>query len=646
MTAPSRSYDENSRLAALRGLGVLDTPADQGIDSVTRHIAKLWNAPIAAVSLVDENRQWFKSQIGLNVCETPRSMSFCAHLLSRPDEPFVINDAWRDERFEGNPLVIGDPKIRFYAGASLRDEFGHVLGALCVIDRKPRKPDTRRLHALTEMATTVSGALVLHRSVHQLEVLLETDFLTGVLNRKGFEERLNKTGGAPAWLMLLDLDGFKRINDSFGHPVGDVVLREVAKRIERTLRRGDTVARLGGDEFAVLLGLECTAEEALTIADRVHQALAKPFLVGFTPLVLATSIGLARHSQHGLRHDRLYASADAALYAAKSAGRSQTRVADSGAAASRSELPGHCALAGRLQAAVADPDRAFRLEFQPIFDMTSGEATSVEALIRWTLDGQAMSPATFIPLAESLGIAPEIDRFVVRAASAIAASWPAARRLAVNLSAMSFAVPALEDDLVDLVSSTGFDLSRLTVELTETALSITPDQLRCTLERLGARGICVALDDFGVGQTSLAQLRHLALRTLKIDRVLVRDAASNERGEKILESVAGLGRALELIVVAEGVETLLELALVRRLAIPRVQGFLLSAPVPADQLEGAIRAGREIILADRVIAQLKDIGSTEMVSTLAPARRRPRLRPGGTQARQLNHMSPESASKS
>lgn len=639
-------WNEESRLAALRGLGVLDTPADQGIDSVTRHIAKLWNAPVAAVSLLDEDRQWFKSRIGLNVSETPRSVSFCAHLLSNPDEPFVVNDAWRDKRFAGNPLVVGDPKIRFYAGASLRDEVGHVLGALCVIDRRPRNPDAPRLHALKEMAMTVSSALVLHRSVHQLEVLLETDYLTGILNRKGFEERLSKTGGAPVCLMLLDLDNFKQVNDSFGHPAGDVVLREAARRIGRVLRRGDTLARLGGDEFAVILKQDCTIQEALTIAERIHQALVMPFVVGSTPLVLAASIGLARDSQSGMRHGQLYASADAALYAAKSAGRSQTRVSDSGSTAVRSGLPGHCALAGRLQAAVRDPDRAFRLEFQPIFDMTSGEATSVEALIRWSLDGQAISPAIFIPLAESLGIAPEIDRFVLRAASAIAARWPAARRLAVNLSAMSFVIPSLEDELVDLVSSSGFDHSRLTVELTETALSIAPDQLRCTLDRLSSKGVCVALDDFGAGQTSLAQLRHLALRTLKIDRVLVHDAANHPRGEKILESIAGLGRALELVVVAEGIETLLELALVRRLAIPRVQGFLLSAPVPAAELEEAIRAGRELILANRVIAQLKDFGSIEKASTLTPARRDPRLRRSTTQARQLDHMSPESASES
>jgi len=593
MIYPPVPLDEVERLAALYEIGVLDTPTDAGIDSLTRYVAKLWDVPMAAVSLIDERRQWFKSSVGLKVKETPRSMSFCAHMLIHPGEPLIVEDAQRDIRFADNPLVTGDPKIRFYAGAALRDDKHHVLGALCVFDRKQRVPSPAQIYALKELATAVSGALVLHRAVHQLEHLVATDPLTGVLNRKGLDSYLARLANHPLCVMLFDLDGFKAINDGFGHAVGDKALQEVACRMRTVVRHTDALARLGGDEFAIVLPSASSCDEGLLVADRVHRLLAEPFMTGSTPIALATSVGIACRPLHATDTSDLFRMADIALYAAKAAGCSTSRVAAGRVPTYEKGRLGRTTLVDHLTAAVHAPDGAFSLRYQPIFNVLTGEVRSVEALVRWSFEGTEISPAIFIPLAESLGLVPSIDRFVLRAASEAAKTWPVERRLSVNFSALSFGLPELEAIILNEVEATGFSHSRLTIELTETALSTMPKKLFSTLERLVACGFSIALDDFGAGQTSLMQLRRLPIRTLKIDRGLVHDAAMDSRGISILTAIAELGIALGIIVVAEGIETEAELELVKSLRIPRAQGFLLAAPVDLHDLEESIDAGRK-----------------------------------------------------
>ena len=593
MIEPPTPFNEAERLRALQSIGVLDTPPDPGLDSLTRHLAHLWSAPMVAVSLIDRDRQWFKARVGLAVESTPRRISFCGHLLTQPNGKMVIPDALADIRFADNPLVTGAKGIRFYAGSALRDEAGMILGSLCVIDRRPRTPSPRLLQALDELAMTASSALILHRSVSELADLVTHDPLTGVLNRKGIESYFARLSG-PAAVLLLDLDGFKKINDALGHAAGDAALCEVARRLEAALREVDAVARLGGDEFAIILGGRSETDEVARVAERVHRALAKPFVIGGTQVTLATSIGIACRPRHGDALPELSLLADAALYVAKVAGRSLTRFTVAAGNPIAAPL-GRATLTRHLIAAIRDPEQNFRLVFQPIFDTTSGATTSVEALIRWTVEGTPIGPDVFIPLAESLGFAPDIDRYVVRAASAAAAAWPATRRLAVNFSALSIGPTEFADDILACLRDNGFDPNRLTVELTETAVALMPDDVCRALRRLVVRGPSVALDDFGAGQTSFGQLRHLPLRTLKIDRSLVCDAAINERGRKILKSLAELGRELGIIVVAEGIETVAELELVRSFGVPRVQGFLLARPVPLTELEPAIIAGRAVL---------------------------------------------------
>lgn len=262
MLAPAIPANEPERLKALRALGILDTPPEERFDRLTRMARRMFNVPIALVTLVDEDRQWFKSNMGLDASETPRSVSFCGHVILQ-DEIFAIPDATADERFSDNPLVVGDPNIRFYAGCAIRTDDHQKIGTLCIIDREPRTLDSQDLQALHDLATMAEQEL----SAVKMATM---DELTGISNRRGFMElarhslAMSTRQHLPMVLAFLDLDKFKPINDTFGHAEGDYALKTFADLMKRTFRNSDLIARLGGDEFVVLLtGSSRAASEEL-----------------------------------------------------------------------------------------------------------------------------------------------------------------------------------------------------------------------------------------------------------------------------------------------------------------------------------------------------------------------------------------------
>lgn len=250
MKAPDIPKDEQQRLKTLRSLNILDTSAEERFDRLTRMAKRMFDTPIALVSLVDENRQWFKSCIGLGVSETPRDISFCGHAILG-DEIFIISDTAEDERFADNPLVLNDPNIRFYAGCPLRFLDGSKLGTLCIIDRKPRDLNEEDMEALKDLALTTE------RELSAVKLATE-DELTNIMNRRGFMMLANHSikffvrQEIPASLVFLDLNKFKAINDEFGHAEGDRVLTVFSNLIKGVCRESDLFARLGGDEFVIL----------------------------------------------------------------------------------------------------------------------------------------------------------------------------------------------------------------------------------------------------------------------------------------------------------------------------------------------------------------------------------------------------------
>jgi len=310
---PIPQVEEMRRLGALRASGLLDTPAEERFDRVTRMAQRLFNVPIALISLVDEDRQWFKSRQGLIDKETPRAFSFCAHAIAG-DDVFQVDDAGDDVRFADNPLVVGDPNIRFYAGCPIAAPDGSKLGTLCVIDRRPRHFSEGDVEALQDLAQMVEAEIA------QAHTAL-TDELTGLSNRRGFG-LLGQTvlgicerQGIAATLIYADLDDFKVINDTLGHDEGDRAIQEAAELLASTFRASDVVARVGGDEFCVMLtGAGATDGPIARLHDQVDGRNRAPG----ARYRLAFSIGRAVFNPYApVALGQLLSAADAAMYADK-----------------------------------------------------------------------------------------------------------------------------------------------------------------------------------------------------------------------------------------------------------------------------------------------------------------------------------------
>lgn len=320
MTAPERPVEERRRLATLRTLGLLDTPAEERFDRITRLAQRLFDVPIALVSLIDEDRQWFKSRQGLDVEETSREVSFCGHAILG-DDVMQIPDATVDPRFTDNPLVLGDPRIRFYAGCPIAAPDGSKLGTLCVIDSEPRVLSAADQRMLGDLAELVE------REIAVVQMALD-DELTGLSNRRGFLLMAEKVldvcvrQGVAATVVYADLDGLKAVNDRYGHEEGDRAIREAAALLTRTFRSSDVVGRLGGDEFAVLLTGKATAPDAV---ERFRLALSRRNALSSHAYPLGVSIGVAEFDPaEPIPLVDLLDRADQAMYAAKHRGRGPT----------------------------------------------------------------------------------------------------------------------------------------------------------------------------------------------------------------------------------------------------------------------------------------------------------------------------------
>jgi len=318
---------EQARLDALYRYDVLDTPSEESFDRITRLAKGVMQTPIVLVSLIDRERQWFKSREGLDVSETPRDISFCTHAIQH-DAPMIVHDALLDLRFRDNPLVVGGPMIRFYMGVPLRTPDGQNIGTLCAIDRQPRTPSADQMALLQDLARLVVDEL-------ELRQLATTDSLTGAMTRRGFMREAQQAFERacryrhPLSCIMLDIDHFKSVNDRHGHGIGDRVLRSVTASCRLVIRAVDGLGRLGGEEFAVILP-ETDAAAAEIIAERLRQQIGETV----TPtdagaLRVTASLGVATMSPNVLDVDALLRDADDALYKAKSSGRNRVVVAES-----------------------------------------------------------------------------------------------------------------------------------------------------------------------------------------------------------------------------------------------------------------------------------------------------------------------------
>jgi len=422
-----------------------------------------------------------------------------------------------------------------------------------------------------------------HDAQSRMQQLALVDSLTGLANRGQLRDKLQlKLASAvhkPAALLCLDMDHFKRINDSFGHATGDVVLRETARRLRKLVRTSDIVARAGGDEFAVLLDDIASGEDALRFGQRVVDELNRAFSCEAGAINASASVGVVTIPGHGTSVDELLANADLALGSAKAGGRARAEIfhADMG-----ERLRLRMTLERDLRQAVARKE--LRLHWQPQVDTAQWRISGCEALLRWQHAEQGLiPPASFIPLAEETGLIVELGGWVLDEACRVGAHKLPGLMVAVNVSP----IQVVRDDFVSVVrkalSSSGLPPQRLEIEITESLfIDASPKALR-NLETLRQMGIRVALDDFGTGYSSLAYLRQFPFDTLKIDRAFVRELVTQHDARAIVRSIVELAAALGMSTVAEGVEEPAQYELLRRAGCAGVQGFLIARPMVIEQ---------------------------------------------------------------
>ena len=418
------------------------------------------------------------------------------------------------------------------------------------------------------------------------------DPLTGLPNRLRFREHMDHTlellrrDESGCALLYLDLDGFKGVNDVLGHAAGDALLCAVSSRLGDCTREDELVARLGGDEFAIVQADPCQPGAAQALADRLVQALREPFDVNGYPITIGTSIGIALADQATPSADTLLHDADLALYHAKAEGRGTWRFST---ADMDLQVRLRRTLEGDLRRALALEQ--FEVFYQPLVDARTQRLTGFEALLRWHHPEHGLvSPAEFIPVAEEIGLIVEIGAWVLQRACADAAGWPAHISVAVNLSAAEFLAGDLPRGVQRALGLSGLAASRLELEITESVLLRDNDATLATLHHLRRLGLRTSMDDFGTGYSSLSYLRQFPFDKVKIDQSFIRDIGRDGCGVEIIRAVIGLGRALHIKVLVEGVETVEQLHFLRTERCDELQGYMFGRPQPLRMAEDLIRS--------------------------------------------------------
>lgn len=465
--------------------------------------------------------------------------------------------------------IGGELAIWSMTGKSIRDSDNHFLG----------------YRGVGRDVTASREALI------RIEHMARHDALTELGNRILLKEdleraitRLERTGEGFS-VLLLDLDRFKQVNDTHGHAAGDELLREVAKALRTLCGENSTLARLGGDEFAIIQAAFNGTRETSLLASRIIDKLEKPFGLSSGTASVGVSIGIATAPADAVNGDQLLRNADLALYRAKRDGRNRYQFYDPSldAAARRRNL-----IENELALAVSQG--ALQLRFQPLVSTRDGDILGAEALVRWTHSQLGpISPAEFIPIAEETGMIISIGAWVIREACRVAAEWPPHLRVAVNLSSRQFLSPGLLPLVESALKTSGLAPERLELEVTESLLMDSTLGLEHTIAALRKLGLRIALDDFGTGFSSLSYLRRYTFDKIKIDQSFISDIETNREGRAIVESVIHLAHDLNMVVVAEGIETEAQRDVLKGLGCSQLQGFLLGKPMTATDFEVAAR---------------------------------------------------------
>ncbi|WP_108514353.1 EAL domain-containing protein [Bradyrhizobium algeriense] len=427
----------------------------------------------------------------------------------------------------------------------------------------------------------------------KIEYMAHHDALTDLANRVLLNDRLEYAlgriqHGEMVAVHHLDLDQFKAVNDTFGHPCGDKLLRIVAERLRGLVGDADTIARMGGDEFVIVQATIADPAEATLLAQGVIDALSEPYDIDGQQAVIGVSIGISVGPGDGSNPDKLLRNADLALYRAKSDGRGTFRFFEP---AMDLQMQTRRVMEQDLRKAL--PAGEFELHYQPVVNLASKEISGFEALIRWNHPAKGLiSPATFIPLAEEIGFIVPLGEWVIRQACATAAQWPDNLHVAVNISAIQFRSPGLMQVIVSALAASGLAATRLEIEITESVLLHNKEATLAVLHQLRALGIRIAMDDFGTGYSSLTYLQSFPFDKIKIDRSFVKNITEDSSSLTIVRAVAALANGMGMTATAEGVETAEQLHSIASEGCTEMQGFLFSKPLPAAEIERQFLSGR------------------------------------------------------
>jgi diguanylate cyclase (GGDEF)-like protein len=395
-------------------------------------------------------------------------------------------------------------------------------------------------------------------------------------------------------VLCLDLDHFKEINDSLGHPIGDALLMEVGRRLGECVTDNDTVARLGGDEFAVVqFCKDCDPSAVALLASHIVEQISEPYTIAGHQLVIGVSIGISLAPEDGKNPDELLKKADLALYRAKADGRGTYRFFETGMDA---RAQARRLLELDLRAALQRSE--FEVHYQPIRDIAQDKVVAFEALVRWKHPLRGMiPPVNFIPLAEETGLIVQLGDWVLRQACTDAVGWSQDVDIAVNLSPVQFKNLNLVSSVKAALEASGLPAHRLELEITESVLLQNSETTLAVLHELRAFGVRISLDDFGTGYSSLSYLRSFPFDKIKIDRSFVTELATRDDSMAIVRAVTGLGKSLGIVTTAEGVETDEQFDLLRREGCTQAQGYLFSKPRPAAEVEDMLSKPRQRIVA-------------------------------------------------
>ncbi len=517
----------------------------------------------------------------------------------RSRSPVIANDIENAVQFAGGkehlqqgyrsaavlPLIIAEQVVGIFAL--------YAAGAGAFVDAE--------LQLLAELAGNISFALGHLERERELNYLAYYDPMCGLANRSLLEDRLRQAlylgerYELKVAVLFIDLDRFKLVNDSLGHSGGDEILKAAATRLQACVRDIDTVARVGGDEFVVVLaGVDTEGPSGMDVAQRILAAFSAPVIFQEHEVFVSCSIGMAVYPGHGDNAETLLKNADAAMYQAKQLGRNNCHVYTGDTSSTGYE---RLTLETALRHAVSRDE--LRLHYQPLVDLASGRVTGLEALIRWQRSPtELVSPALFIPLAEETGLIHPISQWVLETACAQNKAWQDQGlppvRVAVNLSAHQFRRGDLPQQIESVLAQTQLQAKYLEVELTESMLMQNVDASVGVMTRLRKLGVCISLDDFGTGYSSLSYLRRFPIDMLKIDQSFVREITSDPGSAAIAYAIIAMAHSLRLPVLAEGVETEGQLALLRAKGCDMMQGYLFSRPLPPDQLAELLREGRSL----------------------------------------------------